>query len=137
MRQYIPIILTFLSTISFSQSDSLKPAVDTTRVYEFYEVDSVPEYPGGVEELMRFFQSNYSHPEMSREMGIFPRVYTCFTIDKNGNVIDIEFIKKNGPEEIYDEYRRVLSLMPKWKPAELSGVRVKTIFYFSPILCFR
>jgi len=61
------------------------------------------------------------------------RVYVIFTIDKNGNVIDI---KARGPHEVLEkEAIRVIQLLPQMIPGKTNGKNVD-VKYTLPITLF-
>lgn len=87
---------------------------------------SKPEFPGGEDALMRFFDRNLSIPgELSA--GDKKMVQVRFKINKDGVVSTLEIIKSGG--ELFDkEVIRVCKKMPRWKPAMQNGINVPVSF---------
>ncbi len=83
-----------------------------------------PEYPGGQDSLLSFIQNrfNVSLLEKNRQL-IKQTVQVQLTIDKKGDVKNIKIVKGIN-EEMDKELLRVLSLVPRWKPATNNGEAV-------------
>jgi TonB family protein len=104
--------------------------VDTSMVYEKAEV--MPEFPGGPNGLLLYLQKNLKYPEKARNEKLEGKVITRFIIDINGVVQNLETIKDGVGGGAADEARRVISKMPKWKPASINGKLVK-VYIVLPI----
>ena len=87
---------------------------------------SEPEFPGGEEALMRFFDRNLNTPD-ELSSGDRKMVQVRFRITKDGVVSLLEIIKSGG--EVFDkEVIRVCKKMPRWKPATQNGIQVPITF---------
>ncbi len=89
------------------------------------QLDVVAEYPGGINEARKFIAQNVIFPEDASDNDVQGSVYATFVIDRNGNVTDIK-IEKGLGYGCDEEVVRVLKKMPKWKPAELRGKKVRS-----------
>ena len=89
----------------------------------FMVVESAPEFPGGMSELMKFLQKNIKYPTVAQQAGVQGKVIVEFVVKKDGNVSDIKVIRSVNPE-LDAEAMRVISIMPKWKPGEQRGKAV-------------
>jgi hypothetical protein len=120
MIRILLIILAGLFNNCSSNRQSAEPLpcvkhLDTTTQSEYYlYVDVMPEFPGGREELDRFFESNFQSPR---------QVVGCCTymvemiIDERGNPAHITLTPGSEPD--FDaEALRVLQMMPRWKPGK-------------------
>jgi TonB family protein len=95
----------------------------------FSKVETMPEYPGGVMEMMKFIQTNIKYPPMARELGLTGKCFVKFVVDSDGALKDIEVLKPvAGCFECDDESVRVVQAMPKWKPATQNGKPVPVFF---------
>lgn len=119
MTKVIFILIFFLQIyqlkISFSQEDKLAK-YDTINVVEI--IDPIeflyPEFPGGDDSLKSFLKENLKFP--NKEWCGSGTVYVQFTVDVDGTIKDYEIVR--GLVDFLDkEALRVISLMPKWKPA--------------------
>ena len=113
--------------------------------------DHAPQYPGGVQELMKFLSNCLKYPVEAEHYGIEGRVLVNFFVEADGTVsemkvaktelknrlsdkkfskyseIDKYAMREQGEGELKVEALRVVGLMPKWQPAIRRGkpVRVK------------
>ena len=122
--KYIPAIILFLviySSANAQKGDSIALR-DVDSIYLVY--DEPPEFPGGVDSLLKYFSVSYRYsPRESEWQG---RVAVSFVINKDGTVSDAKIIRDNIPPEI-KKVLRVLNSMPPWKPGRHKGriVRVR------------
>ena len=105
------------------------PAPDEDEEEEviFVVVESMPEFPGGQQAMMRYIGENIKYPVIAQENGIQGRVICQFVIEKDGKVTDIQVVRSSGEPSLDKEAVRVINSMPKWKPGKQRGksVRVK------------
>lgn len=92
----------------------------------FMVVEKMPEFPGGMAELMKYLQKNIKYPSISQENGVQGRVIVQFVVNSNGSIVDPVVMKSVDPY-LDKEAIRVVKSMPKWNPGEQRGkpVRVK------------
>lgn len=92
----------------------------------FDVVEQMPEYPGGIQELMKFLSMTVKYPEAASKAGTQGRVVVQFIVEKDGTVTSGK-VMKSVNEELDAEALRVVNAMPKWKPGMQKGqaVRVK------------
>jgi hypothetical protein len=97
------------------------------QVYKLTSVDTKPEYPGGIIQFYKFFESEFKTPEGA------PRgnVLLTFVIEKDGSVSDVKAIRDVGLGT-GEEAVRVMKLSPKWKPGMLKNEPVR-VFYTLPV----
>lgn len=119
-------------TIPIEFDNSMVSGERQNRVDEvYYVVEEQPEFPGGSEALLAFLRENIKYPSICRENGIQGRVLVGFTVEEDGSISDIEVVKSVNPL-IDKEAIRVISIMPNWKPGQLSGKPVR-VHYTVPI----
>ena len=87
------------------------------------EVDVYPTYPGGDKERFIFMQKNTKYPESAIKDSIQGMVYVNFIVSKDGNLKELKVLRGISPE-VDAEALRVVSIMPKWNPAEKDGEKV-------------
>ena len=90
-------------------------------------VEIQPEFPGGVDALMKYLVKNIKYPSRAQESGIQGTVVVKFVVDKDGSITDIKIAKALDPE-CDKEAVRVIRGMPKWKPAMQLGKPVRCQF---------
>ena len=99
------------------------------KVYE--SVEQMPEFPGGMEGLMRYLQQNVQYPPIAVQNNVQGRVVVQFIIDETGQVGDVEVVRSVS-EEVDAEAVRVVKSMPKFEPGRQNGEPV-AVWYTLPI----
>ncbi len=93
----------------------------------FQVVENMPEYPGGMSELMKYLQKEIKYPKEAQEQGKQGRVIVEFVVEKNGSITEAKVMKPVDP--LLDaEALRVVSAMPNWNPGKQRGKEVRTRF---------
>ena len=95
------------------------------------ELETMPEFPGGMEGLQKYLVKNLQYPKKAREDSIQGRVIVKFIVQKDGSIANIE-IESSPHETLSKEAIRVIELMPKWKPGRLKGEPVR-VQYVLPV----
>jgi protein TonB len=93
----------------------------------FMRIDREAEFPGGNVALSRFLQVNLRYPDTAGNHNIQGTVLVQFAVNKDGSIGEVEVI--HGIELGYDlpkEAVRVISIMPKWIPAQKGGNNIKS-----------
>ena len=93
----------------------------------FQVVEAMPEFPGGTAELMKWLQKNIKYPSISQENGVQGRVIVQFVVNRDGSIVDPVVLRSVDPY-LDKEALRVVSAMPKWKPGEQRGKKVRVRF---------
>lgn len=83
-------------------------------------VDTMPEFPGGKEKCFQFISSHLRYPESAWKDRVEGTVIIRFVVYKTGKITNVTIVK-GVREDLDNEAIRVLSLMPKWKPAMKTG----------------
>ena len=98
----------------------------------FNEVDEMPEYPGGTEELYKYLGSNITYPEQAKNDGIQGRVFVTFVVECDGSITDAQVLRGIGGG-CDEEALRVVNAMPKWTPGKKEGEVVR-VQYNLPVI---
>ena len=109
---------------SFAQQKPVEK-VDSDGVYLMpYQL---PEFPGGIQAMMKFLSTNIKYPVEAQKKGISGRVIVQFVIMEDGTLDQAKVIR--GVDPLLDEEAlRVVKSMPKWKPGMDRGEAVKVRF---------
>jgi TonB family protein len=99
--------------------------VDNDTVYNI--VEQMPEYPGGVEAMMKYIAENVKYPEEAKDKNIAGRVFLAFVVEKDGSVSNVKVLRGIGGG-CDEEAARVINSMPKWKPGKQKGKPVRVSF---------
>lgn len=106
----------------FSQK---KPIVDENGIYMV--ADKMPEFPGGMQAMMKYLGTNVKYPVEAQKKGISGRVIVQFIVMEDGSLSGAKVIR--GVESSLDEEAlRVVNAMPKWTPGTVDGKEVKVKF---------
>ena len=76
---------------------------------------------------MKYLSSRIKYPTISQEMGTSGKVIVQFVVDKDGSITSPEVVRGVDPY-LDKEALRVISTMPKWKPGEQNGKKVRVKF---------
>ena len=99
--------------------------VDSDGVYLM--PDQMPEFPGGMQAMMKFLTTNIKYPVEAQKKGVSGRVIVQFVIMEDGTLDQAKVIR--GVDPLLDEEAlRVVKSMPKWKPGMDRGEAVKVRF---------
>jgi protein TonB len=97
----------------------------------FLVVEQQPEFPGGIQEMMKFIQKNVKYPNQAKNMGIEGKVFIQFVVNSFGDITGVTLVKGIG-YGCDDEALRVVNIMPRWTPGRQNGKSV-SVRYSIPI----
>lgn len=102
------------------------PADSTAKEEVFMVAEQMPEFPGGMKEMLKFLQENVKYPENAMKNNVQGRVIVQFVVEKDGTPTEFKVLRSVDPD-LDAEALRVMKAMPKWKPGMQKGqvVRVK------------
>ena len=100
------------------------------KVYVDNTVSQKPEYPGGIGQFYTFVQQNFNIPVVDKDLT--GRVIVTFIVEKDGSLSHSEVVRDLG-YGTGEEALRLLSISPKWSPAQANGVPVR-VAYNLPIM---
>jgi len=98
----------------------------------YAEVDTLPVFAGGDQEILNFIINNTTYPEKAKENNIQGKVIVKFIVEKDCTISGAEVLK--GVDPLLDaEALRVVSSLPKFeKPAKKDG-KIVRVHYMIPI----
>jgi Ca-activated chloride channel family protein len=97
----------------------------------FVVVEQMPSFPGGQAALSNFLTANIKYPAKARAENVQGRVIVQFTVDRNGDIKDVEVVRSISPELDAEAIRVVMS-MPRWIPGKQRGKTV-AVKYTLPV----
>lgn len=97
---------------------------EDNKVYETYELDKQPSYPGGERAQAKFIRRHVSYPRLSLEMGNEGSIYVSFIVEKDSTTSNHEILRSFDDKACNDECIRVIKLM-KFIPAMKSDKKVR------------
>ncbi len=93
----------------------------------FVRVETMPEYPGGMQALLKFVRENIKYPKEAVDKGIEGNVYLKFVIEKTGEIGEVKTLRT--PHELLTkEAIRVVKMLPKFQPGMQRGEPVRVWF---------
>lgn len=106
--------------ITYDPLPELEVATNPEEVLSYAEV--MPEFPGGMPEMIKFLQENMIYPDEMKENGIEGRIYVQFVVTKTGIIEEVTIAK--GINGLNREAIRLVKQMPNWKPGTNYGKQV-------------
>ena len=86
-------------------------------------VEALANYPGGLQGFKDYFGNNFNYPESELIKNDNGLIRLEFTIDKSGDYKSIRCLP-DSVGDICNEFKRILTVIPKWTPAEQRGEKV-------------
>lgn len=110
-------------------TDNTPPPVEKKEEEVYLDVEESAEYPGGRGAMMKFLADNMKYPETAIEAGIEGKCYLRFIVGTDGKITDVK-VTRPVPDcpECDAEAKRVVRLMPRWKPGKNGGKGVRSYF---------
>lgn len=125
------LILSAFATPTIAEvPDDVVPAADNKEV-TFDVCEVMPEFEGGISELMKFLSENIKYPASAQNEKIEGRVIVSFVVAKDGSICEAKVVNSVSPD-IDAEAVRVVNSMPKWRPGRQNGEVVR-VRYTLPI----
>ena len=87
----------------------------------------MPEFPGGVQEMMNFVSKNMRYPAEAHKNGTQGRVLVKFVVTDKGD-IETPTVFESVDPLLDAEALRVIKMMPKWKPGKQRGKAVNVLY---------
>ena len=129
-----PVRVHYILPIFFKFDESATTAKKTDeKIYDTPE--TMPEYVGGMDAMIKYLQENITVPEKYMDMDTKAtyRVMVKFVVDKDGSITEVETVKPEpSKKDLNDEAVRVVKGMPKWKPGTQDGKPVR-VRYILPV----
>ncbi len=120
------LIIFFNFSSSFAQADFTEVNEDES----IYSVaDEMPSFPGGKDSLNKFIQKNLLYPSELAFNNFRATVYVSFIVGKTGLLENIQILRGSGVQKVDEEAKRLIKIMPKWKPGRNSNQAVRVIQY--------
>ena len=126
------ILMLLMAVCCLMTANAQKTVVSQTDPKVFDTVEQMPEYPGGMQAMIEFLQTNMKYPEDAAKQKVEGRVMVQFVVETDGSVSDVHVAKQVFPS-LDAEAIRVVQAMPKWTPGMDKG-RVVRVKYNLPIV---
>jgi len=114
------LLLIVFPTLSFSQSK-----IESERKVNPLPLYTNPEFVGGPKALKEYIVQNFKINRIDKKRHTKGEIIVKFYIETDGSISKATIINKGLSDKLNKEALRVISEMPKWKPATQSGKVVK------------
>jgi protein TonB len=109
---------------------TLKNDVSARNEQVYMKVEEMPKFQGDDANTFREWIKNHTrYPQIAIENGISGRVIVQFSVNSNGEIVDIIVVRPVDPV-LDKEAVRVIRSSPKWTPGKQRGKPVKVQFNF-------
>jgi len=97
-------------------------------IYKDSIVDVRPEFPGGIDNFYKYFETKFKKPEAR---AVVDKLVLSFIVEKDGSLTDIRVIHDAGFGTA-DQAIAIVEQGPKWMPGSKDGKKVR-VFHLLPI----
>lgn len=100
---------------------------DENLIYNVAGIEVKPEFPGGNDKFAIYFSNYFQYSSEMKEAELKGKVFATFVVERDGSITDIKIIRNLGygtDKAAMD----VLKKMPKWRPGEQNGKKVRCTF---------
>ena len=108
-------------------ANAQKTVVSQSSQSVYDEVEVMPEFPGGMQAMIEFIQTNIKYPKDATKQEVGGRVMVMFVVETDGSLSNVRVARKVFPS-LDAEAVRVVKSMPKWKPGKEKGRLVRVNF---------
>ncbi|MBK8499080.1 MAG: TonB family protein [Flavobacteriales bacterium] len=120
----LPALLLATMLVSWQAVPTTNDGSRTRTAHVFLGVDQQPEFPGGMEALVRYLQENLRYPKSAMEAKAEGTVHVSFKVKADGQIAFVS-VKRGVRKDLDDEALRVVNAMPAWKPGISKGKTVE------------
>ena len=92
------------------------------------EVDQLPQFPGGMSQLLKWLTQNLKYPERAKVAKVSGKVIVAFIVNTDGKVDDVRLIQRANID-LDNEALRVVKMMPKWESGKSQGKPCRTLVH--------
>ena len=117
-------------SLSAQENKTASAQTDSSRIFVDYEENA--QFPGGDMACKKWMQEHIKYPESCRSDSIQGRVLVSFIVERDGSLDSIKVVRSPDPA-LSEEAIRLVSEMPKWKPARYYNKTIRSRF-FLPVI---
>lgn len=129
MKKVLLLLTVAVLACGAASAQTVTPLDQDNEIFTVVEHD--PQFPGGNEALYQYLGSNAHYPEKAKEQGVQGTVYLTFIVERDGSISNIRVLR--SPSDLLsEEAQRLVKAMPKWKPGQQRGKKVR-VQYNLPI----
>ena len=117
-------------SLSAQENKTASAQTDSSRIFVDYEENA--QFPGGDMACKKWIQEHIKYPEGCRSDSIQGRVVVSFIVERDGSLDSIKVVRSPDPA-LSEEAIRLVSEMPRWKPARYYNKTIRSRF-FLPVI---
>ena len=126
------LVLSVFATTTIAEThDEILSFANDNKDATFNVCEVMPEFEGGLSELMTFLRQNIKYPISAHKEKLEGRVLVSFVVAKDGSICEAKVVSSVSPD-LDAEALRVVNSMPRWKPGRQNG-KVVRVRYTLPI----
>ena len=125
VRFTLPVIFHLNGDAPKQATEAKQPEATDDKIFQV--VEDQPEFPGGMEALMKHLSKEIKYPKEAQDKGTQGRVIVQFVVEKDGSITDTKIVRSADPQ-LDAEALRVVNAMPNWTPGKQKGEPVRTRF---------
>ena len=118
--------------VSLSAQENKTASAQTDSSWIFVDYEENAQFPGGEKAYFKWMEEHIKYPEGCSANSPQGRVIVSFIIEKDGSIDSIKVFRSPDPL-LSQEAIRIVSEMPKWRPAKWNGETIRSR-YFLPII---
>lgn len=104
-------------------------------VYDMFDIEVPPKYPGGEKELLKYLAENIKYPAVTRDSYIPGPFAVSFIVEADGSISTKKVMRTN--EAFAKAVLEGIDQMPRWSPGMKNGEPVAVQFIMPIRLCYR
>ena len=108
-------------------ANAQKTVVSQSSQSVYDEVEVMPEFPGGMQAMIEYLNTNIKYPKDAIKQEVGGRVMVMFVVETDGSLSNVRVARKVFPS-LDAEAVRVVYSTPKWKPGKEKGRSVRVNF---------
>lgn len=120
-------VLMLSSSVSLMATTPENNPTEDKQEKVFDVVEVMPQYPGGIPQMMKFISSNIKYPKDAIKKGMQGAVVVQFVVEPDGSVSNVHVVRSVFPS-LDTEAVRMVKAMPKWSPGMQNGKPVRVRF---------
>ena len=116
-----------MAVLCLMTANAQKTVVSQSNKSVYDEVEVMPEFPGGMQAMIEYLNTNIKYPKDAIKQEVGGRVMVMFVVETDGSLSNVRVARKVFPS-LDAEAVRVVKSMPKWKPGKEKGRSVRVNF---------
>lgn len=120
--------LSFLEVYSNGKLVSGKSTNKNGEVKTYAEVGTLPSFPGGTNEFLKYISSHVKYPYNEAKKGTKGKIIVLFFIETDGSITNATVIQSLSPTLDAEAVKLINQVPNKWIPATLRGVATRSSY---------